>query len=243
MKGLAEENRVLIIAEIGQNHSGDMELAKRLVLMAKESGADIAKLQFYDADKILSPSSKWYQEAKKAQISKEQATKICQWCRKADIEFMASVFDIQRFRWCEELGVTRYKIASRSIYDQELINAIASSGKDMIVSLGMYEGNEFPRIKTSGRVDFLYCVSKYPATPEELNISEVDFSEYSGFSDHTIGIEAALIAVARGAKIIEKHFTLDKRMHGPDHVCSMEPEELQQLVWLARKFETVLYSA
>ncbi len=237
----AHENRVLIIAEIGQNHNGDIGLAKKLVVAAKEGGADIAKFQLYDVDSIFEPSFRWYAEAKQAQLSKEQAIELARWCQRIGIEFMASVFDIERFKWCEEIGVRRYKVASRSICNYELLDAIASTGKDMILSLGMYQGSEFPRIETSGRVDFLYCVSKYPTMPEDLNFLEIDFNKYSGFSDHTIGIEAALLAIARGARIIEKHFTLSKRMHGPDHIISMEPGDLRQLVKLARRFETILY--
>jgi len=154
---------------------------------------------------------------------------------------MTSVFDPERVWWCEEIGVKCYKIASRSIYDKELIDAIARTGKDIIASLGMYQGKEFPKIDTYGKVDFLYCVSKYPTLPEDLNFLEVDFNRYSGFSDHTIGIEAALVAMARGAKIIEKHFTLDKKMHGPDHIISMERQELRQMVEFSRKFEVILY--
>lgn len=231
---------MLIIAEIGQNHNGDMEIAKKLISAVKEGGADIAKFQLYDVDSIFPPSFEWYKEAKKTQLTKEQVLELADWCQKVDIEFMASVFDTERVEWCQEIGMKRYKIASRSIYDEELINAIAGTGKDIIASLGMYQGKEFPQINTRGKVDFLYCVAKYPTLPEDLNFLEVDFNKYSGFSDHTIGIEAALVAMARGAKIIEKHFTLNKKMHGPDHIISMEPQELRQIVRFSRKFEKIL---
>jgi len=232
---------MLIIAEIGQNHNGDMEVAKKLITAAKEMGADIAKFQLYNVDSILPPTFEWYKEAKEAQLSKEQVVDLADWCKKVNIEFIASVFDVERVRWCEEIGVKRYKIASRSIYDEQLIAAIAGTGKDIIASLGMYKGKEFPRIDTTGKVDFLYCVAKYPTAAEDLNFLEIDFNKYSGFSDHTIGIEAALVAMARGAKIIEKHFTLDKKMHGPDHIISMEPKELKQIVEFSRRFEKILY--
>ncbi len=232
---------MLIIAEIGQNHNGDMEIARQLINAAKEGGADIAKFQLYHVDAIFPPSFQWYKEAKEAQLSKGQAFELAGYCQKAGIEFMASVFDTERVDWCQEIGMKRYKIASRSIYDKELVDAIAGTGKDIIASLGMYQGKRFPRINTQGRVDFLYCVAKYPTLPEDLNFLAVDFNKYSGFSDHTIGIAAALVAVARGAKIIEKHFTLDKRMHGPDHAGSMEPHELKQLVELSQKFARILY--
>ena len=232
---------MLIIAEIGQNHNGDMKIAKELISVAKERGADIAKFQLYDVDSIFPPTFEWYKEAKEAQLTKEQVVELAGWCQKFGIEFMSSVFDTERVEWCQGIGMKRYKIASRSIYDKELISAITKTGKDIIASLGMYKEKEFPQIKTTGKVDFLYCVAKYPTAPEELNFLKVDFDKYSGFSDHTIGIEAALVAMARGARIIEKHFTLDKKMHGPDHCVSMEPEGLSQIVEFSRKFEAILY--
>ena len=232
---------MLIIAEIGQNHNGDMAIARKMITAAKEGGADVAKFQLYNVDAIFPPSFEWYREAKEAQISKEQVVTLADWCQKAGIEFMASVFDTERVEWCQEIGMKRYKIASRSIYDKQLIKAVAQTGKDMIVSLGMYHGKRFPRINTTGKVDFLYCVAKYPALPEDFNFLTVNFDKYCGFSDHSLGIEAALVAMARGARIIEKHFTLDKKMHGPDHAGSMEPQELRQIVDFSRKFERILY--
>lgn len=232
---------ILIIAEIGQNHNGDMELARKLIIAAKENGADIAKFQLYDVDSIFPPTFEWYREAKQAQLSREQVAELDRWCQQAGIEFMASVFDTERIPWCEEVGMKRYKIASRSIYNRKLLNNIAATGKDIIVSLGMYRGKRFPHINTAGRVDFLYCVARYPTMPEDLNFTGVDFNKYSGFSDHTIGIEASLVAMARGARIIEKHFTLDKNMHGPDHRGSMAPHELKQIVEFSEKFDEILH--
>jgi sialic acid synthase SpsE len=233
--------KILTIAEIGQNHNGDMEIAKKLISAAREGGADIAKFQLYEVDKIFPPTFEWYQEAKEAQLTREQVRELADWCGEVDIEFMASVFDTERVTWCEEVGMKRYKIASRSIDDKQLIEAVARTGKDIIASLGMYKGKEFPRIDTRGRVDFLYCIAKYPTLPGDLDFRRVDFNRYSGFSDHTVGIEAALVAMARGARIIEKHFTLDKNMHGPDHAGSMEPQELGQIVQFARKCQAILY--
>jgi len=154
---------------------------------------------------------------------------------------MASVFDLERFEWAEEIKLKRYKIASRSVYEKKLIDAIAKTGKNIIVALGMYKEKGFPKIKTSGRIDFLYCVSKYPTLPNDICFSTVDFNKYSGFSDHTVGIAASLTALARGAKIIEKHFTLDKNIHGPDHKGSMDPEELSSLVNYGKQIESILY--
>lgn len=233
---------MLIIAEIGQNHNGNIGIAKELIHAAKAKGADIAKFQLYDVDKIFPPHFEWYKEAKEAQLSKTQVFELAEECAKLDIEFCASVFDVERFGWTEELGMKRYKIASRSIYEKELIETISKTGKDIIVSLGMYKEAGFPKIETSGKVDYLYCVAKYPAMPQDLNLADVDFTQYSGFSDHTIGNVASFIAMARGAKIIEKHFTLNKKMHGPDHSGSMNPQELEEIVTFARNVHDCLYS-
>jgi len=232
---------MLIIAEIGQNHNGDIGIAQQLIYAAKKNGAHIAKFQLYDVDSIFPSTFEWYREAKEAQLTKEHVIRLAKECERAGIEFMASVFDLGRVQWCEEVGMKRYKIASRSIFNQPLIETVLSCGKDVIISLGMWKKKSLPRIKGRGRVDFLYCVPKYPTELEDVDFLQIDFNEYSGFSDHTIGIEAALVAIARGARIIEKHFTLDKTMHGPDHACSMEPSELRNLARHAQQFERVLY--
>ena len=232
---------MLIIAEIGQNHNGDMAMAEELITAAKESGADIAKFQLFDVEKIFPHDDEKNIQRKKAQLNEEQVRELADHCARTGIEFMASVFDTERVRWCRETGIKRYKIASRSIYDEELIKAIAETGRDIIASLGMYREKGFPKIETSGKVDFLYCVAKYPTLPEDLDFDSVDFNEYSGYSDHTMGIEAAMVAMARGARIIEKHFTLDKTLPGPDHAHSMCSDELKQLAEFGRKCDKILH--
>jgi len=231
---------MLLIAEIGQNHNGDIKVAKKMITVAKECGADIVKFQLYDVDSIFDKDFKWYKEAKQAQLNFEQVKELKEECDRVGIEFLASVFDIERLNWTLEIGMDKLKIASRSVCNKELLEATAKSGKDMIVSLGMYKGKRFPKINTQRKVDFLYCVSKYPTRFEDLDFSKIDFTKYAGFSDHTIGIEASVVAMARGARIIEKHFTLDKNMHGPDHKCSMDPSELKQLAAYSKWIEKML---
>lgn len=221
-----------IIAEIGQNFNGDIILAKELIRLAKLNGADVAKFQVYDA-KALFPKNgnEWYDYNCKTELTKEHLEILRDECDNIGIEFMASVFDEERVEWLERLGIKRFKIASRSVYDESLKNKIFSTKKPIIISLGMWDGDEFPEIKSPSKVDFLYCISKYPTNLECLHFNNVDFKEkYSGFSDHTLGIVAPIVAMSRGAKIIEKHFTLDKNMYGPDHSCSMNPDELKELV-------------
>lgn len=232
---------IQLIAEIGQNHNGDMELARELIYAAKENGADVAKFQFYDVDSIFKPDFEWYAATKKSEVTKEQAFDLALTCERAGIEFMASVFDIERVRWCEEIGMQRYKIASRSVRHRPLIDAVCATGKDVIVSLGMWNEKYFPSVITKARVDYLYCVAKYPTNPADLEFAAIDFKRYSGFSDHTVGVDASLVALARGARILEKHFTLSKRMPGPDHSGSMEPQELMQIRRFADSFTDILY--
>lgn len=219
-----------IIVEIGQNHNGDMELACELINMAKECGAHVAKFQLFDTDTVFRrENNMWYDYNVRAQITREQLCLLDEECKKVDIEFMASVFDVERVKWLEEIGVKRYKIASRSVYDEELVNAIVETGKPIIMSLGHWQGTEFPKINSISHVDFLYCISEYPTDLDCLKLKSVDFSKYAGFSDHTVGLTAAIAAISLGARIIEKHFTADKTLYGPDHSCSMTPEELRRL--------------
>jgi sialic acid synthase SpsE len=217
----------MIIAELGHNFNGNIKLAKKMISKAYECGADIAKFQIYDVDYILTPESPYYWELKAVQINYPQARQLFKECKNVGIEFMASVFDTKRVKWTEKLGMERYKIASRSIKDKKLIKAIEDTGKPIIASLGMWDEVYFPDIK--GKVDYLYCVSKYPTKDKDLHIP-LNFNKYSGFSDHTIGTKWSKIAIDRGAKIIEKHFTLDKTMSGCDQSGSVESEELEEIV-------------
>jgi N-acetylneuraminate synthase/N,N'-diacetyllegionaminate synthase len=218
-----------IIAEIGQNHNGDMQLARRLIAEAKAAGATVAKFQVYNARALFpKEGNAWFDYNCETELSRTDVEILARECEREGIEFMASVFDVERVAWLEAIGMRRYKIASRSVRDRALIEACAGTGKRLIVSLGMWHGDDFPEIHASA-VDFLYCVSKYPTALSDLHLSRVDFSRYAGFSDHTIGNAAAMAALARGARIIEKHFTLDHRMYGPDHAGSMVPSELAEL--------------
>lgn len=232
-----------IIAEIGQNHNGDIELAKDLIVAAKEAGADVAKFQAFDA-KALFPSERegnsWFEYNCKSELSKDQIFELSGVCQKVKIEFLVTPFDKLRVKWLEEANVRRYKIASRSILDSELISAVEETGKPIIASLGMWDDKDMPKVK--GDVSFLYCVSKYPTQLNDLNFSAYDFekSAIKGFSDHTVGIIASIVAISRGAKIIEKHFTLDKKMYGPDHEGSMTTEELKEIIAFRNAIITTL---
>lgn len=224
---------MLVIAEIGINHNGSLDLAHELIRQAKFAGADIAKFQFYDPYRLFGPEGshpnpKDFEHALAVSFGYEEAQRLKTWCDEESIEFAASVFDHERFEWMESLGVRRHKIASRVVQDTDLCRRILATGKETFISLGMWQGSGIPYKADNAR--YLYCVPKYPCEYSDIRLptSFVD-SIYDGFSDHTIGIEASLVAVARGAKVIEKHFTLSKAAPGPDHICSVTPDELADL--------------
>ncbi len=245
-----------IIAEAGINHNGNMSTMKELILRAKECGADIFKTQAYSVellfpDHVIQAQGKnWYNEVLKTELTKEQLFQIASWCKEVEIEFMASAFDSDRVRWLEEIGVAKHKIGCRLYHSDldeadgeigETVEAMCLTGKPIIVSCPY--GEDRPFLPTEAPVYYLYCVPEYPAPLSSLKFSQVTFDGHiwDGFSDHTQGLEASMIAISRGASIIEKHFSLDKNdKRGPDHICSCEPKELKQLVEFAKKVEEAL---
>ncbi len=219
-----------IIAEIGQNHNGDMELAKDLIYAASENGADVAKFQIFNAEETFgSSNNEWFEYNCKTQLNQDDVFYLAEVCEAANIEFMASAFHPRFISWLEEVNVKRYKVASREVNNNVLINSYIETKKPMLISLGMWGSNVFPQIKSESTIDYLYCISHYPTKLNELNFKQIDFNRYNGFSDHTIGVSASIAALSRGAKIIEKHFTLDKKAFGPDHSGSMSPSELNTI--------------
>jgi len=224
-----------IIAEIGHNHNGDVSKGLELIHQAKEAGADVAKFQLYDVDKITRPGHmKYYWELKATQINRDHLAIFNAECERVGIEFMASAFDAERVDWLEKLGVKRHKLASSRINDLLLIRAMENTGKPIIASLGKWDKAYLPTI--NGEVDYLYCVAKYPTLDEDLELFPKTFNRIIGFSDHTIGTKWAKLAMDNGAKIIEKHFTLDKTMFGTDHQGSCDLKDLKEIVKYARDF-------
>jgi len=219
-----------IIVELGHNFNS-IEMAKNMIWIAKECGADVAKVQLYDIDTIKKPNDSHYQELKDAQLERWQVVELAQECKKAKIEFMASAFDPERVQWLEEIGVKRHKLASRSIYNQELIDTMVKTGKPLIASLGAWDLEELPDFKA----DFLFCLTRRQIELNGVQDFPKDFMKYAGFSDHTIGLDWTKMAIDRGARIIEKHFTLDKNMAGCDQAGSMTPYELKEIVKYAKK--------
>lgn len=239
--------KITIIAECGINWI-NLEMAKELILQAKFCGSDIAKFQLYSVDalfpdkQILAQGKNWYDEVKKTELSKEQAFELANYCKEVGIEFFASAFDLERLGWLEEIGVKRHKIGFRANRNKELINGAFHTGKEVLIS--RYPSSNFyhPGFEFLKYTRWLYCVPKYPSSLAELYFEDIDFNSlYSGFSDHSIGIEASMIAMSRGATIIEKHFCLKRDNSNPDMVCSIEPDELRQLVKFTRIVEGVLW--
>jgi sialic acid synthase SpsE len=222
-------SELLIVAELHPQHGGDLGLIREMIRVAKLNGADVCKFQLYDAVALLG-SDQWQY----LQLTQDQTAQIKQWCDEDDVEFMASVFDRERLGWCEALGVRRYKIASRTVVgDPDLCHAILDLGKPAIISLGAWTGPGKPYGQSS-QIQYLYCKAKYPALMSDLGDFPENFPAegLAGYSDHTLGIEACLLAIARGASVVEKHLTLDKTRGRPTekgHVGSMTPEELNDL--------------
>lgn len=217
----------LIIAEVGQNFCGDLVLAKTLIVLAKNNGADLVKFQLYDTDNDIPFSnypkdSELYRLGKESELTKEQACTLYNYGILNGIEVFFSVFDVERVAWCEEIGVKRYKVAFSRSNDQDILEALYQTRKNVIVSTRRAD-------KRVTGWSFLYCIPNYPALYKEMHFSlNLLDSYWDGFSDHTIGLDAAKIALARGAKIIEKHFAIDHKT-GVDAPWSMTQEELREL--------------
>ena len=218
---------MLFIAEIGLNHNGNFSLAYELIKQARYAGADIAKFQLG-----------WRGDPGELNhITEEILVQLKRWCDYFEIELMFSIFTEEAYQLARKFNFSKYKIASRTVKDNPaLVRQILDEGKTTIISLGMWDGPSLPFKKTS-QIHYLWCKSKYPCEPWDLTDFPKDFrnSHFDGYSDHTIGIESSLIAVTRGAQIIEKHFTLEKsNVVIRDHVLSATPDEFRTMVQIGR---------
>lgn len=254
-----------IIAEAGVNHNGSLDLAKKLIDAAAEAKADAVKFQTFKASKLVSvgaPKAEYQKETTdagesqlemiaKLQLSQEDHYELVEYCKQKNIMFLSSAFDEESLAFLEELGMPLYKIPSGEITNLPMLKQIGSYHKDVIMSCGMSTLEEVQRAYTtlleSGAksVSILHCNTQYPTPYEDVNLLSMDYLQEHfdcsiGYSDHTLGIEIPLAAVARGAKIIEKHFTLDRDMEGPDHKASLIPSELKAMVEGIRHIEVAL---
>lgn len=256
---------VLIIAEAGVNYNGSLELACRMVDEAKRAGADIVKFQTGKAESVISKyaeKAEYQKETtgkdesqlemiKKVLLKYEDFIPLKAYCEKVGIRFLSTPFDIESIRFLAQLGCSLWKIPSGEITNYPYLLEIAKTGKPIIMSTGMCTMEEIERaihvLKTNGAGDIrlLHCTTEYPAPYEDVNLKAMEtlreaFGVEVGYSDHTKGIEIPVAAVAMGATIIEKHFTLDRNMDGPDHKASLEPDELCAMVTAIRHVEKAL---
>ena len=259
---------VFFIAEAGVNHNGDLDLALRLVDVAKAAAADAVKFQTFRSGAISAPEAPMaeYQKARDGAVSQVEMlrrlelpdadfARIADHCRAVGIEFMSSPFDIDSARMLAGLGMKRFKLASGEITNAPFVKGVAQLAADargeVILSTGMSTLAEVADavgwIAAEGDpgLTILHCVSNYPAPASDANLRAMDalaeaFGRPVGWSDHTLGDAVSLAAVARGAAVIEKHFTLDKAMPGPDHAMSLSPQELTDLIAGVRAVEAAL---
>ena len=259
---------VFFIAEAGVNHNGDLGLALKLVDIAKAAGADAVKFQTFRAGAISAPEAPMaeYQKARDGAVSQAEMLKrlelpdddfarIADHCRAVGIEFMSSPFDIDSARMLAGIGMTKFKLASGEITNAPFVKGVARLAAEadgtVILSTGMSTLDEVAEavdwIEESGDpgLTILHCVSNYPAPAKDANLRAMDtlaeaFGWPVGWSDHTLGDAVSLAAVARGATVIEKHFTLDKTLSGPDHAMSLSPGELTGLIAGVRAVEAAL---
>lgn len=229
---------LFIAAEIGINHNGDMNLCHELIRQASINGADLVKFQLYEPKILFADEPHLIEEGQRCQFNYEQFKIVLDWCHEESIEPFFSVFDESRLEWTEKHDCKMYKIASRSVKKTpDFCKTISELGKQTYVALGMESIEKAKCIFSEySNVKYLFCKSLYPAQYKDYADQPTDYpsSEYYGISDHTHGIEMSLLAIARGAFFVEKHFTLSKTMIGSDHKCSITPDELFNLKYYGR---------
>lgn len=256
---------VFIIAEAGDNHNGNFELALKLVDKAVEAGADCVKFQTFITENIISKFAEkaeyqkentgsdetQFEMVKKLELSFEQFREIQKYCEEKGILFLSTPFDLDSVEFLQEIEIPFWKIPSGEITNLPYLEKIARTGKKIIMSTGMCTMEEIGealnvlRRNGAGEIALLHCNTEYPTPYQDVNLRAMQIMQDAfeikvGYSDHTQGIEVPIAAVACGAKIIEKHFTLDKNMEGPDHKASLEPDELKQMVEAIRNIEKAL---
>jgi sialic acid synthase SpsE len=247
-KWIGDSHPVYIIAEVGINHNGQVSLAKEMVQSAWESGADAVKIQTFVTKEFLHPTHPGYQYDIDAEIPHDKEQEIWDYARNRNINLFSTPEEFMSLEFIRKQNPALIKIAAMDFNYQELVQAAASLKKPIILSSGMSTLNEVMRtvgwVEETGNCNYivLHCVSRYPTPPESCNLSAIltmknILSCPVGFSDHTEGVHLALAAAAMGANVIEKHFTTDKNLPGPDQKCSMDPNDLKMLVSFIRDLE------
>lgn len=259
--------KILIIAEAGVNHNGSVETAKKMVDAASAAGADAVKFQTFRAEKLVSrtaPKAEYQKKTtdaaesqldmiKKLELDEKAHEDLMAYCRKKGIVFLSTPFDLESVDLLEKLGLDTFKIPSGEITNLPYLRKIGCLNKQVILSTGMADLGEVEDavdvLAAAGtskeHITLLHCNTEYPTPFEDVNLSAMltlreAFRTAVGYSDHTPGIEIAIAAAALGATIIEKHFTLDRNMEGPDHKASIEPDELRAMVQAIRNVEKAM---
>ncbi|MFH1394896.1 MAG: N-acetylneuraminate synthase [Candidatus Omnitrophota bacterium] len=260
------DKKVYIIAEAGVNHNGDLETAKKMIDAAISAGADAVKFQAFKADKLTSVSApkaeyqkisngngSQYEMLKQLELGRDAHKCLMDYCKEKNIDFLSSPFDLESVDMLAELGLEVFKIPSGEITNLPYLRKIGKLNKKIIISTGMSDFSEIEKavevLITAGtlleNIIILHCNTAYPTSYEDVNLKAIkglrDFLKIPvGYSDHTMGIEVSIAAAALGAEVIEKHFTLDRNMPGPDHAASLEPGELKTMVNAIRNIEKSL---
>ena len=254
-----------VIAEAGVNHNGDLDMACRMIDVAADAGADAVKFQTFNAIRVVTvdaPKADYQQRntgddasqlnmLRRLELSSDAHRMLLERCQDRGLIFMSTPFDEESADFLDELGVPVYKVASGEVTNLPFLDHVARKGKPVIVSTGMCNLGEVEAavdvIRQSGneQVVLLHCVSNYPARATDVNLRAMStlaaaFGIPVGYSDHTEGIEVALASVAMGACVVEKHYTLDRNLPGPDHIASVEPDEFIRLVRGIRVVESAM---
>ncbi|WP_346693312.1 N-acetylneuraminate synthase [Coprobacter fastidiosus] len=260
-------NKVLIIAEAGVNHNGSIKIAKQLIDVAADAGVDYIKFQTFRTEKLVSKTApkadyqiqntgndnSQYDMLKRLELSENDHWELIDYCNKKNVKFFSTAFDIDSVSFLYRLGLSQWKIPSGEITNFPYLRAIGKTRQPVILSTGMANLQEIEEaIKvlvqfgtTREEITLLHCTTEYPAPKNEVNLLAIQtlknhFGLNVGYSDHTQGIEIPVAAVALGATVIEKHFTLSRDLEGPDHRASLEPNELKQMVQYIRNIEKAL---
>lgn len=260
-------SKTIIIAEAGVNHNGSIELAKKLVDAAAEAGADYVKFQTFKANKIASKQAQKaaYQKQstdvresqldmlKRLELDENAHLELITYCKEKNIAFLSTAFDFESIELLQKLGITLGKIPSGELTNLPFLRKMAKAFPEIILSTGMANMEEvkatinalFQAGTKKENLTILHCNTEYPTPFQDVNLKamltiEKELNVPIGYSDHTLGIEIPIAAVAMGAKVIEKHFTLDRNMEGPDHKASLEPSELKTMIASIRNIEMAL---
>ena len=258
---------VYIIAEAGVNHNGSLELAKRLIFEAKSAGVDAVKFQTFKAEKLVSlkapkadyqkknadSSDSQYEMIKNLELTESQHYELKSYCEELGIVFLSSAFDLDSIDFLKKIGLKLFKIPSGEITNYPYLKKISNIAEEIIISTGMSNYEDIDKALTlfkengfdKDKITVLHCNTEYPTPFKDVNLKAMlsirdKFGVAIGYSDHTKGIEVSIAAVAMGATVIEKHFTLDNNMIGPDHKASLNPIEFKYLVKCIRNIELAL---